>query len=199
MTDIHDHIRELTRTHIAQAEYTTELGTRWHYTTHPPLLQMLQANQPTGSGDNNTSGGGAKSQPPTHIEALDTLRHIDQMASAWVRHLGHDDPSTTIACVVKLGSLYPSAGERNQPRIARDVKSWWTQTRVVTGIDSPSWRPNNTCPLCATRGGLRVNRDTLEGACIGCREVWTPDTMGLLADHIRSENSDLDDALPEAG
>lgn len=190
MTDIHDWVRELTRTHIAQAEYHTDEGTRWHYTNHPPLLAMLQANQPTGSNDNNTSGGGAKSQPPTHIEALDTLQHIDHMAAAWVRYLGHDDAGDTVAIVIKLGSLYPAVDERTQPRIARDVKSWWTQARVVTGIDSPAWRPNNTCPICAQKGGLRVNRDAYNGMCINCRETWGPDTMGLLADHIRAENAD---------
>jgi hypothetical protein len=201
--DIHAHVTELTRTHIMGTAYATidgtELRNAYHYVRVPALLVQLQNAAPTSTGDSGASGGGSKSQPPTHIEALDTLHHIDRAAAEWVRKLGHDDPATTIGCVIKLGSLHPSAGNQ-QTAIERDVRRWWTQARVVTGIDSPAWRPDNTCPLCSKRGTLRVNRDTMTGLCIDCRETWSEENIGLLAEHIKAENFETtgDAELPDA-
>ncbi|WP_157432593.1 hypothetical protein [Aeromicrobium sp. Root472D3] len=59
---------------------------------------------------------------------------------------------------------------------------------MLTGWDSPAWRPNNTCPLCGVKGGLRIRLDHHTGTCMDCRQTWDPSTIGLLADHIRVEN-----------
>lgn len=187
MTDIHDWVRELTRTHIAQAEYQTDQGTRWHYTTSPGLLTQLESAAPSSAGESRGSNGYA-SRPAARIDALDTLMTIDREASAWVRFLGHDDPGSTAACVAKVGSLYPSATEQCQRNIARDAKSWWTQARITTGYDTAAWRPDNTCPLCGEKGTLRVKLAHHTAMCTSCREVWEPDVIALLADHIRAEN-----------
>jgi hypothetical protein len=76
------------------------------------------------------------------------------------------------------------------PDVERDIRRWWTQARIVTGWDSPAWRPDNTCPLCGVRGGLRVKLADQSGFCTECGETWTPETIALLADHIRSENAE---------
>lgn len=57
-------------------------------------------------------------------------------------------------------------------------------------------QPDNTCPLCATRGSLRIrvgdgiNSNSASAMCVSCFEAWDDSNIGLLANHIRSENDD---------
>jgi hypothetical protein len=82
-----------------------------------------------------------------------------------------------------------------------DAQSWVALARVTTGWDKPAFAPNeNTCPLCAQRGGLRirvgdgVTSSDAHAACLNCHEHWNPGNIGLLAAHIRNENFDLEEA-----
>lgn len=77
-----------------------------------------------------------------------------------------------------------------------DIARWWTWARVVTGWDTAAWQPANTCPLCGTRGTLRVRLDEQRGTCVNdaCRETWDHTNIGLLAEHIRAENNDTEEA-----
>jgi hypothetical protein len=77
----------------------------------------------------------------------------------------------------------------NLGRLAREVNRWWTWARVVTGWDSPPWRPNVDCPMCARRGGLRVRLNDRSAACLECGETWDHTTIGLLAEHLREVNA----------
>lgn len=199
--DVHHFVTQLTRRHTIQTPYTTfangDVQTAYHYTQAPALLTQLEHASPSSNGDTRGSNGYA-SRPAARIEALDTLMHIDKEASAWVKFLGHDDPSTTIACVTRVGSLYPSAPEPCRKQLERDVRSWWTQARITTGYDSPAWRPTATCPLCAAKDTLRVKLADHTAACTGCWETWSGENIALLADHIRLENIDAEDTeVPE--
>ena len=191
--DIHDHVNELTRTHAHNEPYTYRNGnTTWtkrHTTLVPPLIHQLQYATPSGQGDDRSSAG-YNSRPAARLEALDTLIHIDLAAARWIRDLGEDDPADTLACIRRLHGLHASAPEPTRREIERDIRHWWTQARIVTGWDSPAWRPDNTCPMCATRGTLRVKLIAQAALCIDCRETWDQTTIGLLADHIRHENAD---------
>lgn len=117
--------------------------------------------------------------------------------------------SGTIACLTKLHGIYPSTGwcERRTARrdektrvpqccerhlLEHDVRRWWQQARVITGWDVPAYRPWNTCPVCEHRGGLRVNLTMQTGLCIECRSIWGPEILGVLAEHIRTENAEPD-------
>jgi hypothetical protein len=82
----------------------------------------------------------------------------------------------------------------NRHHIEHDVKRWWTQARIVSGWDSPAWRPDNTCPVCDVRRSLRVNLSLQTALCVECREVWDSTTIGLLAEHIRAENMEDEEA-----
>lgn len=206
-TDIHDWIPELIEAHDHREPYTQRIGTTTYTARHithvPSLLDQLRgATAPTSTGD-STGPGGFTSQPAAHLEALDVLVRIDIKASRWIRDLGEDDPATTEDCLRLLHGLHASAhrcGPRRRGKacctahaIEHDVRSWWTAARVMTGWDTAAWRPNNTCPACDHRGGLRVR---LDGAlCIHCHETWTTDTIGVLAEHIRHENGE--DATPD--
>lgn len=188
--DIHDIHEELTRTHTHRERYErTERGTSWqkdHVTMVPALIDQLASASNTQDGANGA--GGYKSRPAAWLEPLDTLAAIDKEASRWLRVLGHEDPADTKACVNRLHGVHASADETTQRAIERDMRRWWNQARVVTGWDSAAWRPDNTCPMCAERRTLRVKLTDAIAFCTDCRETWEPDNIGLLAEHIRSEN-----------
>lgn len=71
--------------------------------------------------------------------------------------------------------------------IEADVRRWWHQARIIAGWDSPTYRPFATCPVCSDRQGLRISLGSHTGVCVKCRTVWGPETIGLLADHVRLE------------
>lgn len=205
--DIHDLVNDLTREHAHREPYTSRTGTTsWtahHVTRVPSLIDQLRHATPATTGD--TGAGGYASRPAAHLESLDTLIHLDHEAARWVRTLGHDDPGDTTATIQLLHGLHANTPTCGRPtpgptscctrhNIERDLRRWWTQARIVTGWDSPAWRPDNTCPVCDKRGGLRIRLSTSTGLCIECRETWDDTTIGLLADHIRYENADTDDA-----
>lgn len=205
--DIHTTITQLTQWHTHRQPYTHETnGTTWdthHVTQVPPLITQLATAEVSRSGEE--SGNGAKSKPTAHIEALDTLALIDKAAAKWVRDLGEDDPPNTIDCIKKLYGLAASAQfcDKGKPtleerkivccnvhKIERDIRSWWTQARIVSGWDSLPWRPNNTCPQCDERRTLRIRPDDHTAMCVACRETWDAGNIGLLAEHVRLENGD---------
>lgn len=190
--DLADIIRELTTRHTHREHYTIKRGRTWygedHVTTVAPLLEQLwAADTPSASAEDGPRAG-YQSRPAARLEALDVAARIDLDASRWVRDLGEDDPADTIACLRLLHSLLPSAHEVTRRAVEHDVRRWWTQARIVTGWDSPAWKPDNTCPMCGERGTLRVNLAAQGGFCVECRETWDESNIGLLADHIRSES-----------
>lgn len=198
--DLLDYVDELTRPHTHREHYTAKYGTTSyqldHVTRVPPLLHQLHAAAPAGKGD-ESSGGGYESRPSASIHSIDTLTHIDLEASRWVRDLGEDDPVDTIACVKMLPALAADLVRCSKPgkrccsyhMLEHDARRWWTQARVVTGWDSPAWRPDNTCPMCGVRGSLRVKLVDQVGLCSECRETWDDSNIGLLAEHIREESA----------
>lgn len=196
MSDIHDYVNQLTRPHTHRQRYTTEpdtKGTRWdkdHVTLVPALIDQLDAATPQSQG--SEGGGGYKSRPAARIEALDVLIRIDTEAARWVRELGEDDHGGTKACVNRLHGLYASADDVAKKAIERDVRSWWSQARIISGWDSAAWRPDNTCPACDERRSLRIKLVDAMGFCVECRETWDDTTIGLLAEHIRAENAEDD-------
>ncbi len=203
--DIHTMVAELCRPWRHSEAYEVKLnGTTWrhrHSTLVPSLLHQLEHAAPSGRGADRSAGFG--SRPAALLEALDTLVRIDLDASRWLRVDFHlDDPGSTSECVSLLGGLYPSLDEAVQGELVRDVRSWWTQARVVAGWDVSPFRPDNTCPHCSKRGTLRLrvfDAYDASGFCVECRTSWAPAAIGLLAEHIRAENhEEADTPQPES-
>jgi hypothetical protein len=168
---------------------STTFVTQRHRTTSPPLLEQLWA---TVEASGSSEGGqrSFSSKPSARLDAIDAANDVEREVFAWLTRLGHrpDDMTDTIAAVRRLGSLAAGADQDTHRLIESDVRSWWVRARVLTGWDSPAWRPNNTCPLCGVKGGLRIRLDHHSATCVECRQTWDPATIGLLADHIRVEN-----------
>ncbi|WBQ03000.1 hypothetical protein [Kribbella sp. CA-293567] len=186
---------------------------RYHVSTSPALLvQLHQAITP------KSSVGAGSPRPPAsqaaaRIEAIDTAARIELDAARWLRALGNDDMLGLLGCVRRLGSLLPSIERCHRRksmratgtsrviccdahRVEADLGRWWTWSRIVTGWDLPAWQPDNTCPLCGNRGTLRIRLVDQIATCVDddCRETWDETTLGLLAEHIRTENHEDEEA-----
>lgn len=200
--DLADMVDELTHAHTHREHFTIRHGQTWygqdHVTTVPALLTQLD-NTPTAANEvqDGPTRGAYGSKPSARLEALDCLDRIDRDTEWWIRHLGHQrDHRTTHTAVRFVASLAPGldACDKRRPgccdrhELEHDVRRWWTQARIVTGWDSPAWRPDNTCPMCSERGGLRVKLADHAGFCAECGETWDEANIGLLADHIRAES-----------
>lgn len=214
--DLADMVRELTERHTHREHYAVRRSGTWygedHTTQVPALLAQLVVASPSGAVDERDNHGYG-SRPTIRVDAIDTLSRIDDEAARWVRWLGHDDPgdkidpktgralpgSGTRRCVRLLGGLAPSLPAAVRTQLLRDVRRWWTWARIVSGWDSPAWRPDNTCPMCGERRSLRVNLAAQAAFCVHdqCRETWDATNIGLLADHIRTESEQERQPLPD--
>lgn len=220
--DVLEMVRELCEPSAHRERYLPEVAEkrkaikhrmpRYHVTEMPPLLvQLDESVEKSGSAEAGTSRP-ASSRPAGRIVAIDTAYRIEVDASRWLRVLGRKDVARdTIALVRRLGSLLPSIERchRRHPQrshglvsccqyhqVEADIGRWWTWSRVVTGWDLPAWEPDNTCPLCGVRGSIRVRLVEKLATCTNdeCRETWDEDTLGLLAEHIRAENHEDEEA-----
>ncbi|WP_447643182.1 DUF7341 domain-containing protein [Nocardioides zeae] len=215
-----DMIAELVDRHTHREHYAIDVvsgpsGYRLgqsHRVDVPSLLDQLRDATPTSTGDTDggsAMGSGFRSQPAAHLESLDALIRIDLEAAAWIRDVGEDDDGDTAACVRRVGALMASMDRCHRYRPHRrsdgtigccqwhaaeaDVRRWWVQARIITGWDSPAWRPDATCPMCDERGSLRVRLAARAAMCVACSDTWDPSTIGHLADHIRAETFEVRD------
>lgn len=187
VTDIHDQIAELTSGRTHRQPYTRGDETHHHRTYVPALIDQLAGDcaRPT----NDAGFAGYQSAAPVWLEPYDALMWIDERAANWLWRLAKmDNPGDTKLAVRRLHGLWASQDAETKKRIERDVRAWYTTARVVSGWDSVAWKPDNTCPLCAERRTLRIKLMDQIAFCAGCREHWTTETIGLLADHIRAES-----------
>lgn len=192
--ELADYVHELTETHRHAEHYQVRHGKTWHgqnhYTRVPSLLAQLWANDiPSGSTEDGARPGYA-SKPAARLDALDAAARIDLEAARWVRDLGEDDHHTdTAATVRQLHGLAASAPVETRRAIEHDVRRWWIRARIVTGWDSAPWTPDTTCPQCTERGTLKVRLTEQLASCTNdaCGAVWDQASIGLLADHIRTE------------
>lgn len=201
-------LNELTRPHVHRERIeVVSSGERWqrtHTVRVAPLLVQLDHADPDKAGGDQ-AGAGFASKPAAHLEALGALLRIDQEASRWLRVLTGEDLAETIDCVAELARLAPrvewcvhtrprrTAGRVScctRHQLEADVRRWWTQARVVTGWDRAPWSPDNTCPMCGTRGSLMIRLEDRAGFCTKCHETWGPDSYQALADHIRVESAE---------
>jgi hypothetical protein len=190
--DIHDHIRELTTEHSHREPYYLDGETRQlhHWTKVPALVVQLQGARDVLGSDGEQGGRGAPtSKPASRLEAIDMLALIDRESLAWLVLLGRGtQPGDTVRRLNRLHGLYPATEGEQRGQLERDVKSWWHQARIVTGWDMPAFKPRGaTCPVCDTKGTLRVKVDGALCVEATCRTIWDATEVGLLAEHIRVE------------
>lgn len=199
---IADAVDELTRPRTNNEPYSqvNDHGTviAGRHSTHvPPLLEQLQqALEPGGTGDSGMRSV-PTSRPSARLEAMDTYMRIDQAVYLWVKTYaeGRRWDSLTDRLRALVGAA-TNIEDDEQHSLAREARRWVTWSRVCTGWEVPARQPDNTCPLCAVRGGLRVRvgdgitSTEASAMCTACGESWDDSNIGLLAEHIRAENGD---------
>lgn len=167
---------------------------RAHTTEQPSLLDQLRLGGAAVAED--AAGRGAfESRPPNAFDCFARLRDIEAGSAWWV----------SVAWRMPLrpdveGNLHVMVGRATDPalrdvdlrEVAADVRRWHTWASVLTGWKTPPWTPRASCPHCGTVGSLRVRLDEKQAACMACDATWDEATIGLLADHIRSETSEQD-------
>ena len=214
--DLADYVRELTQPHTHHEHYTIRVGHEWaprdHHVRVPSLLTQLANNDTPSTAAEDGPRAGYASKPAARLEAIATLTDIDLAVNRWIVDIG-DQPAhlDTVRALQQLHGLVASADDVTRQELTRDVRRWWTRARIVTGWDSPAWEPDNTCPSCGERGTLRIRLAEHIGMCTyrgnthdggrreACGATWSPETIGLLADHIRLESEQERKARPGSG
>ena len=180
-------IHELTQPTQHREHYLRKRKPRYHVTSNPPLLAQLDESAMPSNNRIDGAGTIAGSRPSASLDAIDTANRIHTDATQWLHNLGLTTTGTTID---RIRRLTPEA--LTYADLARDIRRWWTWARITTGWDQPAWNPDNTCPICTRRGTLRIRLADKLATCIDdtCRTTWDEATIGLLADHIRTENGE---------
>lgn len=185
-----DLVDELTSWHVHTEHYAVREAGRWTGSDYrvkvaPLILQLQFSAMPDNTEAGSSSAFG--SRPAARLDAIDAYRRITVEADDWLITLNQPVPHDTIDRVRRLASLARTHPDR-QGDITHTIRSWWVEARVATGWDTPPWRPDNTCPACGERGTLRVRLAEHLASCRDCRATWDATTIGLLADHVRTEN-----------
>ncbi len=213
--DLADVVNELTESSSHNETYEHDkAGTAAHITIRPSLIAQLRVAMTASATTEEGGRPGFGSKPSARLDAIDALIRIDQGAVRWLHRLTskpvepghtmrhHGDPRPAprvdVDCPTEgiVRRLHSTAVGNDQ--VERDIRAWWLHARIVTGWDTPAFRPNNTCPTCGKRGGLRVRVDreantvVTFGLCVECKSQWTGEdgSFDQLAWHIRVENHD---------
>ena len=193
-------VDELIRQHTHREQVSRHDGEKWihgkHQTQVPSLIRQLRdAIEPSSSAQSGRSS--FSSRPSARLDAIDTLLRIEVASAHWLTSVCRKPLRPTVEDNLRaLVGAAPDLTEVQQWDLTREARRWATWGRVMTGWEVPAFRPNNTCPLCASRGGLRVrvgdgvSSYESSAVCVDCGEAWDSANIGLLAEHIRSENDD---------
>ena len=201
--DLHTMIQELTQPTQHRELYMRKRKPRHHTTSNPPLLAQLDESAMPSNTRIDGAGTIAGSRPAANVDAIDTARRIDRDATDWlIRYSWVINSDTDLArdiqrwwitdgdTIDRVRRLAPAA--LHDPELANDIARWWTWARITTGWDQPPFQPHNTCPHCGVLGSIRIRLHEHLATCTNdtCRATWNQDTIGLLAQHIRTENGE---------
>lgn len=160
---------------------------KWHQHTMPSLLDQLESAAIPGEAYIEDQGGHVHrtpaSCPPARLEAINLSLALTAWAAdqAWRCHVPvREDTAANLRALVGAKVDSDTAAQ-----ILADLSRWIYQARVIAGWQRPPWRPAAPCPACDLKG-LRVRLDLSTAACVECGETWTPTTIGLLAEHVRT-------------
>lgn len=158
-----------------------------HVTTQPGLLTQLRDQyEPTAAGEPGSNP--PDSRPPLNLEAISRHTMITLAATRWCWSLRIDLRDTVESNIRALVGAAGQLDHDDQSALHAELRQWHTWAAVLTGWQTPPYRPHTaTCPACAARGSLTIRLDTQRAYCrhVDCGATWDPTTIGLLADHIR--------------
>lgn len=204
LIDLADAVNELTRPrqtttfieHSVSRVVTTRTGKRRakrtrerrrHVVTLPSLLAELgQAAVPGAAATSGSTGAGFESRPSAELDPVSVLREITDDLGFWVRVFDLDASSLSKA----LAALVSAPHDDGQlALIAGQAQRWVHRARVATGHEPPPITMRDPCPYCMRRNSLVITGDLQSARCTRCGVKWSPDTIGLLADMLRTNQT----------
>lgn len=157
-------------------------------TTQPGLLAQLAALvPPTSQQAEGSTGGTFGSRPPLQLEALSRYAVIQIGAVRWAWSLQQPVRDTTESQLRGLIGPAASLDEPTLNTLVDEVRQWRRWCAVMTAWESPAYAPHVPCPVCEKVGRLRVNLAARTAVCLACDAGWDPDTIGVLAEHVRKQ------------
>lgn len=136
------------------------------------------------------------SRPSANVEALDQLVEIERDSLRILTYIGGTDRRDLVANLRALVGLTANKDEDVQRDVAYFARIWLSRAKVFMTWEVEPWRPDNSCPLCEQKRSLRIriiSNSEMHAVCVSCGEVWTPESIGLLAEHMRWENDELEE------
>jgi hypothetical protein len=191
---IRDQADALTDPHINREPYTVWDGQRHrkihHHITvqHGLLAQLYRAVQPATSNTDEPGTAIPASRPPLEVEALSRHQQISTTTARWCTDLGLQ---TRVSAESNIRALVGAAANLDlgqQKALLADLHRWTGWCRVYLGLEQVRRIPGVRCPLptCNTLGTLRINLTTSHGLCTACGATWDRDSIGVLAEHIKT-------------
>jgi hypothetical protein len=189
--------REVVGAYKRNADGSQTWVSRDRWTTHPSLVDQLRSAVEASTSAEEGARPAFGSAPAARLEAVDAYLRIEREAAAALKACGQKVPA--VRDIRGAFVDVPAAVRRYHATVTLFealplVRSWWAAARVVTGWDSPPWRPNASCMVCSARGSLRVRVAERAALCVKCEATWDAETIGLLADHVREEAARRGDA-----
>lgn len=161
---------------------------RWHETTVPGLLAQLRAAFVPGRAEQVESGSGVPgSRPPLHLEAISRHTVITVGAARWMWSLELTQRETVEANVRALVGAAGAMDSDAQAALLTELRRWRTWCAVLTGWETPPFRPHVACPVCDTMDSLVIRLDTSKAYCrdMDCLSTWDASSIGVLGEYIR--------------
>lgn len=164
---------------------------RWfgHRVPMPSLLDQLRAGGAPAASEGG-AGRGFESRPPHEQNAFDCYNEAQAIADGaawWIAIRGRPLRLTAEDNLRAIVGEAPRLRHVDLEDVARDVARWKFRAQVLTGWKTPPWTPRATCPHCERKGGLRIRLDERQAACLACGSMWDQGSIGVLAEHIRTE------------
>ena len=195
LDQIRDYADELTEPHVNRERYEIWTGSRHrkvhhHVTVQHGLLQQLYraAVLPTEAAIDEPGGGIPASRPPLELEGLSRYDQIETGAVRWCLDLELQTRATAESNIRALVGAAGNLDDQQQKALYADLRRWVGWCRVYLGLEQVRRIPGVRCPIsaCIQLGTLRINLTTSHGLCTACGATWDRDTIGVLAEHIKT-------------
>jgi hypothetical protein len=160
---------------------------REHRTTQPGLLAQLYEAAVDPVVVVQEGGGRAKpkSKPPLALEALSRYDDVCAGALRWVRSIRLTPRDTVQSNIRGLVGEATRFDLDTLEALYAEMRTWRNWAAVMTGWQTQVFRPRISCPMCQSRGSIRVNGAQQLAYCNECQTSWEGEQLLDMAERVR--------------